>query len=105
MKEKIESLKSAIESIDQGHDEVVAALKKLEEELPDDLIFPGEDSLTKTLSESVEKIESDTDDSEDSFLAQKWAGLVSELEKWENDHPSITLRVGDIARALAISGL
>ena len=105
MKEKIESLKSAIESIDEDHVEVVAALERLEDDLPGDLIFPGEASLEKTISESVEQIESDIETASDDFLSQKWAGLVKELEKWESDHPSITLRVGDIARALAISGL
>ncbi len=104
MKKDIEKL---LASIDEKHFEVVSELGRLDEEMVEKLNFPGKPAIEKTVAESVSKLangehQSETDHSK---LSTLWADLVKELEIWEQDHPRITMVVGDIARALAAAGL
>jgi len=104
MKKDIEKL---MDSIDEKHFEVVSELGRLEEEMPEKLIFPGKPAIDKTVAESVSKLASENHQTEAGHhgLSSLWADLAKELEIWELDHPRITMVVGNIARALAAAGL
>ena len=102
MKEKIEKLKWTMENMDETNLEVVAELEQLDAELIEKVIFPGQDKIERVVDDSIENL---THEHQPGVLAAQWAKLGEDLEQWEQDHPRITKVVGDIARALGVSGL
>jgi hypothetical protein len=103
MKEKIDKLKSSMESKDGDHTEVVAALAKLDEQIGEGDVYPGKDLIGEELEKTV--LELNSEEIMNGYISGRWKTLGERLEEWEKEHPGVTLVIGDIARALSISGL
>ncbi|MDF1811172.1 MAG: hypothetical protein P1V20_03130 [Verrucomicrobiales bacterium] len=103
MKDKIDKLKTSMESTGRDHSEIVAALERLDARIREDEQYPGR----VLIGDEIESTAVDLDNEElmDGHLSGRWKTLGERLEEWEKDHPGVTLMIGDIARALAVSGL
>ncbi len=82
--------------------ELASALERLDE-VEKDEAFPGKSLIGEAIDETVTDLEKTG--GEEGVLSKRWAQLAESLEEWENDHPKITMVVGEFARALAVSGL
>lgn len=106
MKEKIIDFKDIVESHGEDLFSLGPALDRMDEKLSEQLLYPGRSEIGEEIDKTISELKDKGDDSEESGgISKRWEKLTRNLERWETDHPGVTLIIGDVARALAAAGL
>ena len=99
MKKEIEEIREALKAINAYDEETSEALESLEAALDEIDLHPALGKVQETIAETGRRLSVKEENS------SHWGALKEQLDEWEDDHPSLVLSVGKMARALAVLGL